>query len=68
MMDDRTWEVMVRIAAVQCDIVWEDAPANSDTSAERIAAAADEGARLVLLPEMFASGFLDVDVSNRRSR
>ncbi|MFZ0059644.1 MAG: nitrilase-related carbon-nitrogen hydrolase [Acidimicrobiales bacterium] len=48
---------MVRIAAVQCDIVWEDAPANYGRVAERIAAAADEGARLVLLPEMFATGF-----------
>jgi predicted amidohydrolase len=50
-------EVRVRIAAVQCDIVWEDAPANYARLAERIASAVDAGARLVLLPEMFATGF-----------
>ncbi len=47
----------MRIAAVQCDIVWEDAPANHARLAGRVAAAAEEGARLVLLPEMFSTGF-----------
>ncbi|MGD0742810.1 MAG: nitrilase-related carbon-nitrogen hydrolase [Acidimicrobiales bacterium] len=47
----------VRIAPIQCDIVWEDAPANHERFGDRITAATDAGARLVLLPEMFATGF-----------
>jgi len=57
MMGDRTGEARMRVAAVQCDVVWEDVPLNHARLADRIAAAADAGARLVLLPEMFASGF-----------
>lgn len=48
---------MVKIAAVQCDIVWEDGEANRARLGEKVEAAASEGARLVLLPEMFATGF-----------
>ncbi|MCB1037362.1 MAG: carbon-nitrogen family hydrolase, partial [Acidobacteria bacterium] len=47
----------LEIAAVQLDIAWEDPPANFrrvETLAER---AAQSGARLVALPEMFATGF-----------
>ncbi|MCU1494008.1 MAG: Nitrilase/cyanide hydratase and apolipoprotein N-acyltransferase [Acidimicrobiaceae bacterium] len=45
------------IAAVQCDIVWEDRSANLERLAVKVEAASDSGARLVLLPEMFATGF-----------
>jgi predicted amidohydrolase len=47
----------VKIAAVQHDIVWEDPKANFDHLAPSIAAAADAGADLVVLTEMFATGF-----------
>lgn len=53
---------MVKIAAIQHDIVWEDAPATCEHVAPMIAAAATSGAALVLLPEMFATGFsMDAD-------
>jgi predicted amidohydrolase len=47
----------MRVAAVQHDIVWEDPPANHARLAPLIAAAAAGGASLVVLAEMFASGF-----------
>jgi predicted amidohydrolase len=47
----------LRVAAVQHDIVWEQPDANFDALAPRIAAAAASGARLVVLSEMFATGF-----------
>lgn len=48
---------MTRIAGVQMDLVWEDPQANFTRAAARIADAAAGGARLVVLPEMFATGF-----------
>ena len=48
---------MITVAAVQHDIVWEDPPANFAAVAPRVAAAADDGARLVVLAEMFSTGF-----------
>lgn len=45
------------VAAVQSDTVWEDPDANFAKLAPVIAAAAERGARLVMLPEMFACGF-----------
>jgi predicted amidohydrolase len=52
----------MRIAAVQHDIVWEDPAANFARLAPRIAEAAAAGARLVLLSEMYATGFsMDAD-------
>ena len=45
------------VAALQTDIVWEDPPANFARLAPKIEGAAALGARLVLLPEMFACGF-----------
>jgi predicted amidohydrolase len=48
---------MLRIAAVQHDIVWEDRDANLAALAPLVAKAAGEGARLVLLTETFAVGF-----------
>lgn len=47
----------MRVAAVQHDIVWEDAAATCRHLAPLVAEAADAGARLVVLSEMFATGF-----------
>jgi predicted amidohydrolase len=47
----------MRVAAIQSDIVWEDPQANFERLRPWIAAAAAAGARLVVLPEMFACGF-----------
>jgi predicted amidohydrolase len=47
----------MRVAAIQHDIVWEDPAANFARLEPRIAAAADAGARLVVLAEMYATGF-----------
>ncbi len=47
----------MRVAAVQHDIVWEDADETRARVRPLIAAAADEGAGLIVLSEMFATGF-----------
>jgi predicted amidohydrolase len=47
----------VKIAALQHDIVWEDRDANFERLAPMIAGAAADGARLVVLTEMFSTGF-----------
>lgn len=47
----------MRVALVQHDIVWEDPDSNHRRLEPRIAAAAAGGATLVLLSEMFATGF-----------
>ncbi len=47
----------MRIAAIQSDLVWEDHETNRRRFAERMWAAAGAGAGLVLLPEMFPTGF-----------
>ncbi len=47
----------MKVAAIQHDIVWEDPPANFERLAPRIADAAQDGARLVVLTEMFSTGF-----------
>jgi len=47
----------MRIAAVQHDIVWADREANFARLAPMVAAAAANGARLVLLTETFSTGF-----------
>jgi predicted amidohydrolase len=47
----------LKVAAIQHDIVWEDAAANHERLAPMVAAAAATGARLVVLTEMFATGF-----------
>jgi predicted amidohydrolase len=50
------------VAALQHDIVWEDPAANFARLAPRIEAAAADGARLVVLSEMYATGFsMDAD-------
>ena len=47
----------MKIAAVQHDIVWEDPEANFDRLAPMVARAATDGARLVVLSEMYSTGF-----------
>jgi predicted amidohydrolase len=48
---------MLRVAAVQHDIVWEDRDANLVALAPQVEKAAAEGAGLVLFTETFAVGF-----------
>lgn len=47
----------MRLAAIQHDIAWEDPKANFAALAPRVAGAAAAGARLVILTEMYATGF-----------
>jgi predicted amidohydrolase len=47
----------VKVSAVQHDIVWEDPEATCRRLAPMVATAVEDGARLVVLSEMFASGF-----------
>ncbi len=52
----------MRVAAVQHDIVWEDREANFERLGPLVARAAAGGARLVVLSEMYATGFsMDAD-------
>jgi predicted amidohydrolase len=48
---------MIRVAAIQHDIVWETPEANFDRLGPWVAAAAGAGARLVVLTEMYSTGF-----------
>lgn len=48
----------MRIAAIQHDTIWNDRDANFPRLAPMVAAAAAGGARLVLLTEMFSTGFV----------
>jgi predicted amidohydrolase len=45
------------VAGLQCDLAWEDPAENRARLGPRIAAAARAGARLVVLPEMWPTGF-----------
>jgi predicted amidohydrolase len=47
----------MRVAAIQSDIAWEDPTASFERLRPWLAAAAAAGARLAVLPEMFACGF-----------
>jgi predicted amidohydrolase len=47
----------VKVAAVQHDIVWEDATATHSRIKGLLGEAVDSGAELIVLPEMFATGF-----------
>lgn len=47
----------MRAHMVQLDIAWEDKPANRDRAEKLIAAAAPSPGDLVILPEMFETGF-----------
>ncbi len=48
---------MLRTALVQLDIAWEDPATNHERAGVLLAQAAAAGARLAILPEMFATGF-----------
>jgi omega-amidase len=47
----------MELIGVQMDIAWEDVPANLARAAEQIDAAAPPAGSLVVLPEMFSTGF-----------
>ncbi len=47
----------MKVALLQLDIAWEDVPANHARSSRLLSQAAALGARLAILPEMFATGF-----------
>jgi predicted amidohydrolase len=47
----------MKVAIVQHDIVWEDAAATREHVRPMIAKAAADGARMIVLSEMFATGF-----------
>src|SRR5664280_2571539 len=47
----------MRVALLQMEIAWEDWQANHARAAKLLKGAADGGANLALLPEMFATGF-----------
>jgi len=47
----------MKVAGLQLDIVWEDPPENFRRAAALVERAARQEARLVVLPEMFATGF-----------
>jgi len=47
----------MKVAAIQMDVAWEQVDRNLLVAEQRIAQAAAEGADLVVLPEMFATGF-----------
>lgn len=48
---------MTKVRGIQMDLAWEDPPENFRRAEGQIALAAAEGAALVVLPEMFATGF-----------
>jgi omega-amidase len=47
----------VRVALLQLDIAWEDAARSHARAGRLLERAAQEGARLAVLPEMFSTGF-----------
>lgn len=54
----------MRVAVVQSDIAWNDRDTNFARLESAIADATDDGARLVVLPEMFSTGFvMDDDIA-----
>jgi len=48
---------VLTVTGIQCDIVWQDRAENLRRLSPRVAEAAGGGAGLVLLPEMFGTGF-----------
>ncbi len=56
---------VLRVAAVQAESVAGDVEANAATAARWTSAAADEGARLVVLPELFLCGYSPRTLADR---
>ena len=48
---------MIKVAGLQMDIAWEDPAENFLRAEAQAKVAVEDGARLVVLPEMFATGF-----------
>ena len=48
---------MIKVAGIQMDIAWEDPAENFRRAESKTKQAMYEGARLIVLPEMFATGF-----------
>lgn len=51
------WDFIMQIIACQLDIVWENKPANHDRVRQMLADVAISPGALVVLPEMFATGY-----------
>ncbi len=47
----------LKVTAIQMDLAWEDRPENYRRARRRAEEAAAQGAQLIILPEMFATGF-----------
>lgn len=47
----------MKVAGIQCDLAWEDRATNLKRLRPLVEDAARDGARLILLPEMFPTGF-----------
>lgn len=56
-MTARSPGAVLRVAAAQAESVPDDVPANVATAVGLVAAAADRGARVVVLPELFLTGY-----------
>ena len=57
----------MRVVCAQLEIVGSDLGGNVDRAAGAIEAAADDGADLVVLPELFTVGFFSIDAFARRA-
>ena len=47
----------MKIAAIQHDVIWENPSANHERLSPMVAQAASDGAELVVLSEMYSTGF-----------
>ena len=47
----------MKIAAIQHDVIWENPSANHEHLTPMVAQAAEDGAELVVLSEMYSTGF-----------
>jgi predicted amidohydrolase len=47
----------MKIYCLQCDLIWEDRPANLEKISRLIGSARPEAGALIVLPEMFATGY-----------
>jgi len=54
----------LRLALIQMDITWHDREANQASARKLATRARDDGARVIVLPEMFSTGFsMDTEVT-----